>query len=72
MPRPRPTLGPRALVPLAVLTALLAAAFFAAPAGAAPLEQLTSVVGNPIASLEPVLAADGKVAETLSGRRSKR
>jgi Peptidase family M23 len=96
MLRPRPRLGPRAIVPVALLIALLAAVF-AAPAGAAPTEQLTPVVGNPIASPEPVLAsngrnelayelqlinrtqsvvtiyklealADGKVAETLSGK----
>src|SRR6185437_4339408 len=97
MLRPRPTLGPRALVPLVLISALLVAAFVAAPAAAAPREQLTPVVGNPIASPEPVLAsngrnelayelqlinrtqstvtvhklqalADGKVAETLSGK----
>jgi hypothetical protein len=59
MLRPRSTLRPRAIVPLALLTALLAVVF-AVPAPAAPREQLTPVVGNPIASPEPVLASNGR------------
>jgi hypothetical protein len=57
---PRQMISLRAIVSAALVTALLAAAF-AAPAGAAaPTEQLTPVVGNPIASPEPVLAANGR------------
>lgn len=95
--RPRPTIAPWKIVRLVSLTVVLALVV-ASPAGAAaPREQLTPVVGNPIASPEPVLAsngrrelayelqlinrtestvtvhrlealADGKVAETLSGK----
>src|SRR5262245_31167290 len=59
MLRPRPTIVPRAIVPLALLTLALAIVF-AAPAAAAPREQLTPVVGNPIDSPEPVLASNGR------------
>ena len=60
MLRPRQTILPRTIVSVALLTALLAIVF-AAPAGAAaPTEQLTPVVGNPIASPEPVLASNGR------------
>lgn len=61
MLRPRSALGPRAIVPLALLTALFAVVL-ATPAAAAPHEpeQLTPVVGNPIASPEPVLASNGR------------
>jgi hypothetical protein len=61
MTTPRPALGLRALASLVLLTALLAVVC-AAPAAAAPheAEQLTPVVGNPIASPEPVLASNGR------------
>jgi len=59
MLRPRPTVAPRAIAPLVLLAALLALVL-AAPAAAAPREQLTPVVGNPIASPEPVLASNGR------------
>src|ERR1700712_5610998 len=60
MLRPRQMICLRAIVSLSLLTALLAIVF-AAPAGAAaPTEQLTPVVGNPIASPEPVLASNGR------------
>jgi hypothetical protein len=54
----RSTLRP---APLTILLALLAAAFLAPSAGAAaPTEQLTPVIGNAIASPEPVLASNGR------------
>src|ERR1700744_644328 len=60
MLRPRETVAPRTIVALVLLAALLAIVL-AAPAGAAaPREQLTPVVGNPIASPEPVLASNGR------------
>ncbi|MCW2980450.1 MAG: hypothetical protein JWO14_2177 [Solirubrobacterales bacterium] len=60
MPRPRQTIATRAIVSLALLTALLTVVFAAPAAAAAPTEQLTPVVGNPIASPEPVLASNGR------------
>jgi hypothetical protein len=56
-------LSRRLAIGLASLVALVAvlAAGSAAPAGAAePTEQLTPVIGNPIASPEPVLASNGR------------
>jgi hypothetical protein len=52
----RLAIGLASLVAVALLAALAAA-----PAGAAPpTEQLTPVIGNPIASPEPVLASNGR------------
>jgi hypothetical protein len=52
----RPTVGLASLIVLVIAFALASS-----PAGAAqPTEQLTPVVGNPIASPEPVLASNGR------------
>jgi hypothetical protein len=55
-------ISPRLAPVVASLIALVAVlALAAAPAGAAePTEQLTPVIGNPIASPEPVLASNGR------------
>src|ERR1700754_552401 len=45
---------------LVLLTCAVAALVPAAASAAAPTEQLTPVVGNPIASPEPVLASNGR------------
>jgi hypothetical protein len=53
--------SPRQILPIAILALFLAALFGVASASAAPArEQLTPVVGNAIASPEPVLASNGR------------
>ncbi len=51
---------PRRLLPIGILALLVAALLGAGSAAAAPKEALTPVVGNAIASPEPVLASNGR------------